>query len=307
MDAQVVQYHMDLKLGGDLPVQEVHESEELLVRVLRVESGDHLSVEDIEGGEEIHRAVALVVVRASFRPVLSHREDGLGSLQGLGLRLLVHAEHDRSLGGVLVDPHHVHNLLLEVLVVAELERLCEVRLEAVSAPNSVDSDLMHAHLLGHRSRGPVGASPGLAVQGLVEDGADHFQLQSGFASRSRGILLYAWETEQCEALSPETYRIGAGLQFLSDRLVVPSVRRAENDLGAEYDPLRGGASSGPSFEAGTFIGRESYRGCYSHAFPTAGGAHNSIAHLCITPLANSLEFGGYTRCTTDTKRSPPSY
>ena len=271
MDAQVVQYHMDLKFGGDRPVQDVHESEELLVRVLRVESGDYLSVQDIKGREEVHRAVALVVVRASFRPVLSHREDGLGSLEGLGLGLLVHAEHDRLLRGVLVDPHHVHDFLLEVLVVAELEGLREVRLEAVSTPNSVDSDLMHAHLLGHHPRGPVGASPGLAVQGLVDDGADHLRLQAGFASRSRGILLDAGETEQGEALAPETDCIGTGLQFLGNRLTVLPIRRAENNLCTEDETLRSGTPARPSFELGTFVGRESYRGCYPHASPIAKG------------------------------------
>jgi hypothetical protein len=115
----------------------------------------------------------------------------------------------------------------------------------------------------------MGSPPGLAVQGLVDDGTDHLRLQAGLASRSRGIFLDAGETEQGEALSPEADRIGAGLQFLSDRLIVLSVRRTENNLGTEDEPLRGGSPARPSFEVGTFVGRESYRGGYSHASPIA--------------------------------------
>ena len=48
-----------------------------------------LAGRDVERREEVHRAVAGVIVRLAFGPTHVHRQDRLPSLKGLNLRLFV--------------------------------------------------------------------------------------------------------------------------------------------------------------------------------------------------------------------------
>jgi hypothetical protein len=60
--------------------------------VAPVERSDDLVGGDLEGGEQGGDAGADVVVAAAFRDTGHHRQDRLGAVQGLDLRLLVHTQ-----------------------------------------------------------------------------------------------------------------------------------------------------------------------------------------------------------------------
>ena len=87
-----------------------------------------------QGGEQGGGAVPDVVVRVPFGDVRPHRQDRLGSVRGLDLGLLVHADHDRVLGWRKVQAQDVADLCFQLRVGGELEALGAVRLEAEFAP-----------------------------------------------------------------------------------------------------------------------------------------------------------------------------
>ena len=103
--------------------------------VARQALADHRAGEHVERGEQRRGAVALVVVGHRSRPALLDRQRRLRAVERLDLALFVHAQDDRVLRRVQVQPDHVDELLLEPLVVGELERLHLVRLQAARRPD----------------------------------------------------------------------------------------------------------------------------------------------------------------------------
>ncbi len=82
---------------------------------------DYLAVQYVECGIQVDGAVPFAVVGCAFGQSRSHRQHLLCPLQCLCLRLLVDAEHDRLLGLMHVQSDHIHQLLPEMSVLAELE------------------------------------------------------------------------------------------------------------------------------------------------------------------------------------------
>jgi hypothetical protein len=93
---------------------------------------------------------------ALLRPIQPHPADWLGTLQGLNLRLLVHAQHHRPLGWVQVQADDVVDLGRQLRVGGELERLSAPRLDAVPPPDAGNGVTADAQLAGQQARGPVG-------------------------------------------------------------------------------------------------------------------------------------------------------
>jgi hypothetical protein len=58
-----------------------------------------------------------------------HRQVRCGAIERLDLPLLIHAQHDRALGRVEVQPDDVVDLVDEQRVLGQLERLLAVRLQ----------------------------------------------------------------------------------------------------------------------------------------------------------------------------------
>ena len=72
----------------------------------------------------------------------AHRQQRLGTVQRLNLALLVHAEDDRVIGRVQVQPPDGAHFLDEQRVGREFEGLGAMRLQTKGAPNAADG---HTH------------------------------------------------------------------------------------------------------------------------------------------------------------------
>src|SRR5690606_10878057 len=110
-------------------------AKELLVPMSRQAFMNDLAAGDVESGEKRGGSMPLVVVCHRTSAALLQRKTRLGTVQGLDLALLVEGEHDRPLGGCNVQPDDIPELRDEARVFGELERLLQVRLEAVRPPN----------------------------------------------------------------------------------------------------------------------------------------------------------------------------
>jgi hypothetical protein len=87
---------VDVEVGGDLAVDLVQEGDEVGAGVAGSDVGDHLAGGDLQGGEQIAAAVALVVMGRPLRCRQQHRQDRRGAVERLDLRLLIHREHRRG-------------------------------------------------------------------------------------------------------------------------------------------------------------------------------------------------------------------
>ena len=83
------------------------EGQELGAGALRVAVGHDRAGGDVQGGEQVRRAVPLVVVGAFLGHPEVDRQQRLGPVQRLDLGLLVERQHDRPGRRVQVQADHV--------------------------------------------------------------------------------------------------------------------------------------------------------------------------------------------------------
>ena len=90
---------------------------------------DHRAGQHVQCGEQGGGAVAPVVVGHRLARPCIIGSDGWRAVQCLHRGLLVHAQHDRLLGRVQVQPDDIDQLLLKLRVVGQLECLDPVRFQ----------------------------------------------------------------------------------------------------------------------------------------------------------------------------------
>ena len=179
---------MDVKVGRDGLVDQVEEAPELLGALPGRHLRDHLSGGDIEGGVEVGSAVTDVVVRASLGHPGHQRQHRCRAIERLDLRLLVHAEHDRGLRRVQVQPDDVPDLVDELRIRGELERLRLVRLQPERSPDPADRALAHPGRRRHRARRPVRRRPRLLLQRLYDHPLDVLVTDRARLARPRLVM-----------------------------------------------------------------------------------------------------------------------
>ena len=99
--------------------------------------------------------MADVVVAGPLGGAGQHREHRCGAVEGLDLGLLVHAEHQRPLGRVEVEPDDVADLVDEQRVLGQLPGILFVRGQPERPPDPRDRRLRQPQVRGHRPRRPV--------------------------------------------------------------------------------------------------------------------------------------------------------
>ena len=234
--AVVVDDEVDIEVRGDAGVDVAEEAQELLVAVARLALGDDLAGGHVQGGEDGGRAVADVAVRDAFDVSESQGQQGLGSLQRLGLALLVHAQHHRIVGRVEVESDDVADLLGEERIGGELEVLLPVGLEVERRPDAVDRGLRQPRRLRHGTAAPVRAAAGRpGLERPAQQRHDLLILDGARFSRS-AFVVQAHEALGSEALAPLPDRLAAGADPLGNRLVVQPVGAQQHDLGAAHEP-----------------------------------------------------------------------
>ncbi|MCY1410468.1 hypothetical protein D9M71_258370 [compost metagenome] len=85
----------------------LQEGQGLLGPVSLGDATDDLARQDVKGGIQTGRAVALAVMRPSLDLPGLERQHGLGAIQRLDLRFLVNRQHQRVVGRIQVQPDHI--------------------------------------------------------------------------------------------------------------------------------------------------------------------------------------------------------
>src|SRR5271156_5023660 len=126
----VVTNQMNLERGWHARLDMAQKRQELLVSMTRLALGEDTAIGDVEGGKQSGRTVTHVVVGNSLHIAQAHGQQGLRTLEGLDLTLLVDAQHKGVLGRVEVKPYHIADLLDEERIGRQLEAAAAVRLHA---------------------------------------------------------------------------------------------------------------------------------------------------------------------------------
>ena len=108
--AGVVEHDVDREVGRHAGVDGIEEAAELLRPVAWEAAPDHVAGGDIERGEQRGRTVALIVVRPPLGLAGPQRQERLGAVERLDLGLLVHAQHDRAIRWLKIEPDDVAHL-----------------------------------------------------------------------------------------------------------------------------------------------------------------------------------------------------
>jgi hypothetical protein len=96
----VVHHDVDVEIARDVFLDRIQEATELLRAVARHALADDGAGLDVERGEQRRRAVPLVVVGPPLDLPGAHRQQPLGPVEGLDLRLLVDQSTSARSGGL---------------------------------------------------------------------------------------------------------------------------------------------------------------------------------------------------------------
>ena len=116
-------FEVDVEAGGHAGVDVPEEAQKLLVAMPRLALGDDLAGGHVQGGKDGRGTVTDVAMRDAFDVSEPEGQERLGSLERLGLALLVDAEHHRVVGRVEVESDDIADLPGEERIGGELEVL----------------------------------------------------------------------------------------------------------------------------------------------------------------------------------------
>ena len=154
-----------VQLGGHLGLDSIERLAELQGPVAAVALANHLTGPGVQSGEEGRGAVAHVIMGAPLGLARTQGQKRPGAVQGLDLGLLVHAQDQRPVRRVEVEPHNIPHLLDEEGVRRQLEGLGAVGLQREGTPDAAHGVVAQTGTPGHGPGAPVGGVLGGGLQG----------------------------------------------------------------------------------------------------------------------------------------------
>jgi hypothetical protein len=147
---------MDQLAGRDGSLDRVEELDEFLMGVLGHTAANDGAIEDVEGGEQRGRAVALVVVGHGAALAGLQRQAWLGAVESLDLGLFIDRHDDGVSWRAHIEADDIADLGGELRIVGQFEQAPAVRLKAMGAPDALDRTDADADDSGHGRSRPVG-------------------------------------------------------------------------------------------------------------------------------------------------------
>src|ERR1019366_243343 len=249
----------------------IEKSAELARAMTTMQLSQHAAAGHVESSEQNGGAVALVIVAAAFDLSGAHGQQRRGALQCLNLALLVHAQHQGTVGRMEVEADDVANFVDKQRVAAQLESVAAMGLQRKSAPDPADAALAEAGRLGQGARGPMSGGVRLAFQSARQHAFD-FGIAQATPGAGARFIEQSIEAEKNKALPPLAHGSQCDMHAASDLGVAPPLGAEQYDAGAQRQGLRRLGTASPlqqllSFGRDKSQGRE--RATESHAVPPA--------------------------------------
>jgi len=247
----IVEDGMNAFVARNLAFDSVQEPNEFLMTMALHAAPDHLPLQDIEGGEQGGRAVALIIVGHGSGAPLLHRQSWLCAVEGLYLRLLVNTKHYGVGGRIDVKANDVANLRRKLRIIGKLEGFDAMGGKAVHLPNALHRRQADPRNLGHHATGPMGA---LARRGAQSHGHDTLGRSLRDFGEPRGACFVAQQTIDAlghEALLPPPDGGLAHACRAHDRGCSQPIGRANNNHGPPNMLLRAVAAINDRLQAFT--------------------------------------------------------
>jgi len=213
---------------------------------------DHAAALGVERREERRGPVAHVVVSPPLHLARAPGQPRLTAVQRLDLRLLVHAQHQRLIRRVQIQPDDVAHLVDEQRIRRQRERLAPMRLQAEGAPDPTDGTLTQATLARHGPRAPVRRVPRRGLQGQRHD-ALHRGIGHGPRRPRSRLIQQSIEALRDEATPPLADGLLGYAQLSSHGGVCLSGGAFENHTGPQGGRLRRLRTASPVLECLTFF------------------------------------------------------
>ena len=119
----VVADEVNIKLGGDLPVDLAQEGQPLLMAMTRGGMGKDLAREVVQGGKQGDRSVTVVIVSLGADMTLTQGQTGLTALEGLTLALLIATEQEGTIRRVEIETNDIPEFLFKGQILGKFEAL----------------------------------------------------------------------------------------------------------------------------------------------------------------------------------------
>jgi len=130
-----------------------------------MELADNFATLGIQRGEERGHPMPRVVLGPALDLPRPHRQHGLRAIERLDLGFFVHAQHQRLVRRIEVEPDEVADFVDEQRIFGQLEGLAPMRLQPERAPDSAHRRLTESAARRHRTRTPGRGVPRRAFQG----------------------------------------------------------------------------------------------------------------------------------------------
>lgn len=198
----------------------------------------------------------LVVVTPAFRCPGQPREDGLHPVEGLDLRLLIHAPHYRPLRRVQVEVHHIANFVHDQRVRGQFERFRAVGLEPKRPPDPADGSFGEPDTAGHAPGNPVGRLRPRRFRGFGDNLRDPLIGDLPRGARSGGL----GRPVRDKPLVPLAHHGAANAEFIGHGWIRQAVSAAEPNASLEGEGVAGGRAASPPFLGGPLVGGQGQGG-----------------------------------------------
>ena len=248
----VIADHMHTKLGWNGLVDAGQKAAELDGAVPAGQIGDHLARGHIQGGVQVGGAMAGVVMGGPLGGPWQQRQHRSGPVQRLHLGLLIHAQHQGGLGWVEVQPDDVADLVDELRIGRELERLGEMRLEPERPPDPADRGLVQPQGPRQRPGRPMGGIGGGGLQGGDDDPFDVLVGELARGART-GLVHQALQPAGHKPRAPLDDRGPGHAEVLGDLGIASTFGAGQHDPAALGQRLAGGPPPGPALQGGALL------------------------------------------------------
>lgn len=262
MRAIVVEDQMHVQLCGDRRLNRVEELPELSRPMPLMELPNDAAGFDFQGGEERGRAMAMVVMGPTLNLSRAHRQQGARAVQGLNLGFLIHAQDQRFVGGMQVEPHNITHLLNKQRVGRQLERLGAVRLQAEGPPDALHRTPAHPARLRHSAGAPMRRVGGRRLQSLG-DNPFHGRIRHRAWGTGAGLIQQPIEAVDEKALPPFADRLRRHTDGTGDGEIRLPLGTGQNNPGPLRQRLSGFRAARPLLQGLSFGRRQGQRSCRS--------------------------------------------